>query len=134
MSIAPKTNPEYMFLLRGTQLETRLSLPEMQEAMSHYRAWLDRLTKEGKLKGGQPLAPSGRIISGKLDRTVSDGPFAEAKEAIGGYLMFNVPDLDSAVAIAQTCPLLDYGADVEVRPVLELCPTMQRLNECQLKF
>ncbi len=129
MNLTPKAAPEYMFLLRGTQFETRLSLQEMQEAMGHYTAWLDRLTQEGKLKGGQPLAPAGKIVSGKGDRTVSDGPFAEAKEAIGGYLMFNVPDLDAAVAIAKTCPLLEYGADVEVRPVLDLCPTMQRLSE-----
>jgi len=131
MNLTPKANPEYMFLLRGTQLENRLTLPEMQEAMGKYTAWLKRLTEEGKLKGGQPLAPAGRIVSGKHERTVSDGPFAEAKEAIGGYLMFAVAELDEAVAIAQTCPLLDYGADVEVRPVLDLCPTMQRLSECQ---
>ena len=133
MDLIPKANPEYLFLLRGTQFENRLSLPEMQEAMTHFGAWIERLTQEGKFKGGQPLAPSGRIISGKEERTVSDGPFAEAKEAIGGYLVFNVPDLDTAVDIARTCPLLNYGADVEVRPLLDLCPTRQRINECLVK-
>jgi hypothetical protein len=125
----PSTTPEYLLLLRGTQFENRLSLQEMQDAMGEFTSWLEKLGQQGKFKGGQPLAPSGKIISGKDNRSVADGPFAEAKEAIGGYLILTVPDLDTAVAIARECPLLDWGAQVEVRPVLEQCPTMQILDE-----
>jgi hypothetical protein len=87
------------------------------------------LTKQGKLKAGQPLAREGKIISGKRGRTVADGPFAESKEAIGGYFLLQVDDFDEAVAIAKECPTLEYGSTVEVRPVAEQCPTMQRALE-----
>jgi hypothetical protein len=59
-------------------------------------------------------------VSGK-SRTVTDGPFAEAKEAVGGYFMLNVDTMDEAVAIARECPGLAYGVKVEVRPVLGEC-------------
>jgi hypothetical protein len=53
---------------------------------------------------------------------VADGPFAESKEAVGGYFLLKVDSLDEAVAIAQQCPGLPHGAKVEVRPVLAECP------------
>src|SRR5882672_10743362 len=71
---------------------------------------------------GKPLEREGKIVSGKNGRVVSDGPFAESKEAIGGYFLLNVNTLDEAVAIAKECPGLPYGAKVEVRPVMEQCP------------
>jgi hypothetical protein len=56
---------------------------------------------------------------------VADGPFAESKEAIGGYFLLQVKSLDEAVAIAKDCPGLAYGAVVEVRPVAEECPVAE---------
>jgi hypothetical protein len=53
---------------------------------------------------------------------VADGPFAESKEAIGGYFLLKVDSIEEAVAIAKDCPGLAYGARVEVRPVAEACP------------
>jgi hypothetical protein len=64
---------------------------------------------------------------------VSDGPFAESKEAIGGYFLLQVGSFDEAVAIAQQCPGLAYGAKVEVRPVAENCPMAEQARaEAQL--
>jgi hypothetical protein len=60
---------------------------------------------------------------------VADGPFAESKEAIGGYFLLQVDDQNEAVKIAQQCPTLEYGATVEVRPVAEQCATMHRVKE-----
>jgi len=88
--------------------------------------WFERLREEGKLRAGQPLERQGKIVSGKKGRTVADGPFAESKEAIGGYFLLQVADLDEAVEIAQQCPILEYGSTVEVRPVAERCPTAER--------
>jgi hypothetical protein len=56
---------------------------------------------------------------------VADGPFAESKEAIGGYFLLQVKSIDEAVAIAQECPGLPYGAVVEVRPVAAECPILE---------
>src|SRR5690349_1733168 len=104
------TTSEYMLLFRGTQWDKDLSPEEIQKVMSQFTSWLERLTQQGKLKVGEPLAHEGKIVSGKKGRTVADGPFTESKEAIGGYLRLQVDGLDDAVKIAKECPLLDYDA------------------------
>jgi len=84
-------------------------------------AWFKRLTEQGKAVAGNPLEREGKIVSGK-ERSVSDGPFAESKEAIGGYFLLDVATMDEALAIARECPGLPYGIRVEVRPVAAECP------------
>ena len=84
--------------------------------------WFERLKQQGKVKAGQPLERTGKIVSGKNGRVVADGPFAESKEAIGGYFLLQVHSLEEAVAIAKECPGLAHGAVVEVRPVAAECP------------
>ena len=84
---------------------------------------------QGRVKGGQPLGPESRMISGKSGRTVADGPFAESKEAVGGFLQIGADSLDEAVAIAKSAPMVDFGVTIEVRPVLEECPCFKRVKE-----
>ena len=118
---------EYMLLFRGTGWHKQLSPEEVQEVMSQWYAWMDRLTQQGKIKGGQALDRyEGKLVSGKGGKAIADGPFAESKEAIGGYFLLQVSDLDEAVEIAQQCPALEYGLDVEVRRIAEQCPPFQR--------
>ena len=119
----------YMLLFRGTQWDKDLSPEEIQKMVTQWYAWFERLTQEGKCKAGHPLEREGRIVSGRAGRTVADGPFAESKEAIGGYFLLQVDDLDEAVEIAKQCPGLSYGIDVEVRTVAEQCSARARLNE-----
>jgi hypothetical protein len=76
-----------------------------------------------------PLQNQGKIVSGKQGRTVADGPFAESKEAIGGYFFLQVADMNEAVEIAKQCPGLEFGAQVEVRPVAEMCTVRQHALE-----
>jgi hypothetical protein len=73
------------------------------------------------------LEKEGKVISGKNGRVISDGPFAESKEAVGGYFLLQVNSFEEAVAIAQQCPGLPYGIKVEVRPVAESCPLLSEL-------
>ena len=68
----------------------------------------------------------GKIVSGKKGRTVSDGPFAESKEAVGGYFYLQVANMDEAIEIARQCPGLDHGIRVEVRPVADMCTARAR--------
>jgi hypothetical protein len=117
-----QSNNGYMLIFRGTDWCKGLSPEEMQQVSGEWMAWYKRLTDEGKVIGGNPLESSGKIVSGKGGRVVADGPFAESKEAIGGYFMLQVGSVDEAVAIAQHCPGLPYGTRVEVRPVAEICP------------
>jgi hypothetical protein len=92
-------------------------------------AWFERLKEEGKCLGGHPLEEEGKIVSGKQGRAVADGPFAESKEAIGGYFYLKVADENEAIEIAKQCPGLEYGAVVEVRPVADICSIKQRAEE-----
>ena len=97
-------------------------------------AWFERLSGQGKAIAGSPLDKEGRMVSGKNGRVVADGPFAESKEAIGGYFLLRVNTLDEAVAIAQECPGLPYGAKVEVRQVAAECPLTESARaESQLE-
>jgi hypothetical protein len=127
MSTATKS-PEYLLLFRGNDWYKSLSPEEMQGVASKWMAWFKRLTDEGICLGGQPLEREGRMVSGKNGRVVSDGPFAESKEAIGGYFLLRVNTMDEAVAIAKECPGLAYGIQVEVRPVREECPIYEQLQ------
>ena len=122
------TKPEFMLLFRNTALERRLSPDEMTEAMQRLNAWLERWSASGYIKAGQPLSYEGRTISGAKQRTIADGPFAEAKEAVGGYVLVQAADFDEAMAIAGEWPLLDYDCVVEVRPVRVQCPTMEEVG------
>ena len=110
-----------MLLFRGTDLRKGLSLEELQKVSENWMAWFKRLTEQGKAVAGNPLEREGKIVSGK-ERSVSDGPFAESKEAIGGYFLLDVATMDEALAIARECPGLPYGIRVEVRPVAGECP------------
>ena len=111
-----------MLLFRGNEWHKGLSPEQTQEVMGEWMAWFERLTKEGKCRSGHPLEPEGKIVSGPKGRIVADGPFAESKEAVGGYFFLEVSSYEEAVAIARQCPGLPYGAVVEVRPVAPQCP------------
>ncbi len=114
---------EYMLLFRGSDCHNGRSPEELQAAFSKFKTWFDRLSEQGKLKGGQPLVREGKIVSGKNGRVVTDGPFAESKEAIGGYFLLTVRSFDEAISIAKECPELERDDfSVEVRPVAEICP------------
>ena len=108
-----------MLLFRGTHWDKALSPEEIQVVMDRWTAWFERLSQQGKAKAGQPLTNAGKVVSGNKGRSVADGPFAESKEAIAGYIFLQVNDLHEAVGIAQECPGLEYGMSVEVRAVDE---------------
>jgi hypothetical protein len=115
------TKSEYMLLFRGTDWHKGLSPEEIQGVVNQMKAWFDRLTAEGKAKAGKPLFHESKIVSQKGGRSVTDGPFAESKEAIGGFFLLEVGSLDEAAEIAKDFPSLKYGATVEVRPVAPEC-------------
>jgi hypothetical protein len=119
----------YMLLYRTDDWYNRLSHADLRKLINQNKAWIERLTAEGKAKPGRALERTGAIVSGRNGRVVTDGPFAESKEAIGGYLVLDVETLDEAVAIAQSSPGLAYGGSIEVRPVADECPLDVRERE-----
>jgi hypothetical protein len=120
--MSTETHNEYLLLFRGRAWYNGLSAEELQTAMGKFKAWRDRLSEQGKVKAAQPLAREGRIVTGKPGRVVADGPFAESKEAVGGYFLLAVDSIEEATEIAKSCPGLEYGASIEIRPVAEECP------------
>jgi len=119
MSSTP-AKTEYLLLFRGLDWHRGMTPEEIQKIMIGWMAWSDRLVAEGRSKARSSLSGGGKIISGK-DRKVSDGPFAEAKEAVAGYFLLEVSGLDEAVEIARECPTVPFGATVEVRPMPAQC-------------
>ena len=92
---------------------------EMQSIVQEYFDWRDSLDRDGKLvssnklqeDGGKNLTREGGSIR------VTDGPYTEAKEVVGGYFLIEAADYDEAVAIARTCPHMTYGHRIEVLAV-----------------
>ena len=104
---------EYLVISRG-QWDKDRSPEEIQEAIDDFYIWHDRLVSEGMLKAGQRLAREAKIVS---RCGVIDGPFAEAKEVVGGYWFFLAGSLAEAAALAAQNPCLAYGLTCEVRPI-----------------
>ena len=119
---------DYLLLFRGNVWDRGLSPEQIQTVVADWMAWFERLKVEGKCAGGHPLEDKGKIVSGK-QRMVADGPFAESKEAIGGYFYLTVADENEAIEIAKQCPGLAYGSVVEVRPVGDVCSIKQRAQQ-----
>ena len=124
---ASSTN-EYLLLFRGDEWYRKLPVAEVDKIMNETFAWFDRLSKQGRVKGSQPLVREGRLVSAG-GRVVADGPFVESKEAIGGYLIITADSLDEATEIARNCPNLAYGTKIEVRPVADECPLFKLVRE-----
>ncbi len=127
------TNPqtptdEYLLLIRGTHWNHGMSPAELQRVMTEFYAWVDGLIQSGVQRGAQPLMEEGRLVTGAKGASVTDGVFAESKEAIAGYFLLAVSSIDVAVQLAQACPILAYGAQIEVRPVADLCRPMAELK------
>jgi hypothetical protein len=121
-----KTSP-FLLIFRDVSLETYkgFSPEERQQLLEQWNGWYEGLAAQGKVQHGHPLEPEGRVVSGVRGERVIDGPFAEAKEAIGGYFLLTVADLDEATKIAQHCPSLPLGMSVEVRPIAAACPLLE---------
>jgi hypothetical protein len=106
---------EFTFLYRGGN--SSASPEQMQKTMQKWVAWFKELGASGHVKDpGNPLEPTGKVVKGQ-QKSVHDGPYAEAKDLIGGYTLIEASDLAQAVELSKGCPILDVGGSVEVRPV-----------------
>jgi hypothetical protein len=111
MSIDPQN--EYLLLSRG-QWDPARSPQEIQAAIDAFYAWHAELVTQGRFKPGQRLAKAAKLVT----RTgIKDGPFAEAKEVIGGYWFVMAGSLEEAARIAADNPCLACGLAFEIRPI-----------------
>jgi hypothetical protein len=103
----------FLYVFRGGADPNR-SPDEMQRNMQKWATWMEVFAKEGRLRGGDPLEFGGKVVAGK-GKTVTDGPYAEAKDVVGGYLLITARDLGHATELARGCPIFEDGGSVEVR-------------------
>lgn len=122
-------NDQYMLLFVGYDWDKGMPNAEARAALDRMMAWFNGLLEQGVGTSGGPLARMGKIVSGKNGSMVADGPFAEAKEVVGGYVVVKAASLDAATALAQQCPLLEYGITVDVRAMVNECAISHRLRE-----
>lgn len=104
---------DYLVLSKG-KWDTDKSKEEIQAAIDAFYAWYERMLAEGKFKPGQRLAREGKQVS---RNGIVDGPFAEAKEVIGGYWFIVAHSLEEAAELAARNPCMACGLGYEVRPV-----------------
>jgi hypothetical protein len=106
---------EFTYLFRGRH--TPNSPEKRQKQMDEWVCWFKELGAKGHLKEpGHPLESAGKVVNGK-QKVVKDGPYAEAKDVVGGYIVIEADDLAHATELAKGCPILEVGGSVEVRPI-----------------
>ena len=110
----PLSPAEYLVISRG-QWDQSLSRDEIENVIDRFYEWLDGLVDAGKMRRGQRLTYEGKTITQK--NVITDGPFGESKEVIGGYWFILASSLDEAAEIAGGNPCLDCGLSFEVRPI-----------------
>jgi hypothetical protein len=109
---------KFRYLFRGGMAgEQAQNVPA--DHMQKWMMWMKSLGEKGILVGGEPLQPSGKQVNGSK-KVVTDGPFIEAKELVGGYLIVNAKDINEAVEISKGCPIFEVDGKLEVRPIQKM--------------
>ena len=112
--------PSYMLLLHQSPSKFQDLAPEdIQQIITRYTAWRSELVRQNKLRSGEKLTnDGGRRLRIQGDQvSITDGPYSEAAEVLGGYFTIEAANYDEAVAIARTCPHLAGTQWIEVRQV-----------------
>jgi len=111
---------KFMYLFRGGDGRRASQSPEeMQAHMEVWKTWMGGLAGKGTLVDGLPLGKEGKVVV-SAGETITDGPFAEGNEIVGGYLIVNAADLDEAVDISKACPIFEHDGTVEVREIMSM--------------
>ena len=112
---------QYLLLIYGEESGwDKLSKAEQDQAMAAFGTFTQSIAQSGHLRGGSELAKTSKATTVRVrgkKRLVTDGPFAETKEQLGGYYLIEAADLDEAIAIAARVPAADWGS-IEVRPLV----------------
>jgi hypothetical protein len=110
---------QFIFLIRSEGADfSKYSAGDFQELLKKYQAWTQKLKTEGRFLAGEKLSNDrGKSLKAKAGKIIVDGPYADSKEAIGGFYIIEASDINEAVEIGKGCPSLTYGGSVEIREV-----------------
>ena len=108
-----------MYLFRGGDEDLNSWTPEAQQAhMLEWEKWMGDLAQKGKLIGGDRLLDGGTVVKNRGE-VITDGPFVEAAEMVGGYVSVTAKDKEEAIELVKSCPIFDYiGGFVEIREIM----------------
>jgi hypothetical protein len=104
---------EYLVISRG-QWDANASKADVQRAIDRFYEWHGQNVQQGRMRTGSRLANEGRVVS---KRSISDGPFVETKELVGGFWFIVASSLDEAAALAAENPCMAFGLSYEIRPL-----------------
>src|ERR1041385_1610170 len=112
---------KFMYLFRGGEnhAHNQKESKAAQDNMQAWMKWMQGMQEKGILVGAEPLQPTGEQVTG-TKKVVTDGPFVEAKEMVGGYVIVNAKDINDAVEISKGCPIFNENGKVEVRPIQKM--------------
>jgi hypothetical protein len=110
---------QFMLIFHGgSGPDTFPSAEAMQSHMGKWFAWVEKLKKSGQYVSGEPLLPGGKLVTGP--NSVTDGPYTEGKEVVGGYFVIKAKDFDEAVAITKKdFPDFSFGGTIQIRQVMQ---------------
>ena len=110
---------KFMLIFHGG-LSPSASPEQMQSNMEQWMTWIDKLQKSNKYVSGEPLLPGGKLISGANGKNVTDGPYTEGKEVVGGYFIIEAKDYQEAITICKDYPDFGIGGTIQVRQVMKI--------------
>jgi hypothetical protein len=115
----------FLFVYRGGDEGYKTMSPDqMQKQMQKWSEWISEAMRKGWMTDpGDALTPEGRVVN--ANKVVTDGPFVEAKEVIGGYSLVKADSINAAAELAKGCPALLTGGRVEVRPLAGLASQLK---------
>ncbi|MGV3601234.1 MAG: YciI family protein [Dyadobacter fermentans] len=111
---------DFLFVFRNDPtVMPGLSPEELQSSMQQWMDWIGGIAAQGKLiDRGNRLANEGAVV--RPSQVVTDGPYIETKESVGGFIMVRAESLAEATEMAKGCPILFAGGNVEVRPIIRM--------------
>jgi hypothetical protein len=112
---------EFLLIFRRSYSgpESTMSPEQLQSMMKPWQDWIGSIAAQNKLvTAGNRLAGGGNVV--KPDNVVTNGPYVETKEAVGGYTIIKADSLEEATAISKGCPILTVGGSVEVRTIIPM--------------
>jgi len=115
-TIKQKVMKEFMLLFRQPPFDHNTTPQDWQALAKKWKDWVEGLTSKGSfVSNGQRLAMEGKVL--KPGGVITDGPFVEAREILGSFIIVKAENLDEATTLAHGCPAIDTGGSVEIRPI-----------------
>jgi len=110
---------KFMFIFHGG-MSPNASAEQMQANMGKWMAWIEKLSKDNRYVSGEPLLPGGKLVTGTNGKSVTDGPYTEGKEVVGGFFIVNAKDYDDALALTKDYPDYELGGQIQVRQIMKI--------------